>query len=134
MPLQRVDELRGHLDQLMKRQLIEGKMALTTKRRLLTEYSPLRQLGLMKQKLTSTCREIEQKVQTGLLLKRERLSKFEEKLYALDPRNVLKRGYSILLAQNENSVIVSSQQLKQGDHLRALLADGERELIVHDGI
>ncbi|MCH9610835.1 MAG: Exodeoxyribonuclease 7 large subunit [Chlamydiales bacterium] len=134
MPLQRYDELKNSLDQLIGRALLEKKMVLSAKGRKMAELSPLRQLGATKQRLQAASQRMDQKMQTSLLLRKEKLKKVESQLHALDPRKVLKRGYSILLAQKENSVIVSACQLKRNDRLRAILSDGERELVVDDEI
>ena len=133
-PLQRLDELKGRLEQLMKRYFTMQRMLLASKGRLLAEQNPLNQLRLLRQKQAGMRREFDQKMGTMLLFKKQEVGKVAEKLEALDPRKVLKRGYSILLAQKENSFIVSTHQLKKGMHLRALVADGERELVVHDEI
>ena len=53
-----------------------------------------------------------------------------EKLNALSPLSVLKRGYSIL--ENENGVIKSVRDIGIGDSVHVMLTDGEAEMIVSD--
>lgn len=55
--------------------------------------------------------------------KKNNLSLKLESLKALNPKNVLKRGYSVTMLGNK--VIRSSSDVKEGDILRTILEDGE---------
>lgn len=134
MPLQRLDELKTTLQQLMKQRLLQRRMVLTQKARIVTQKSPEKQLALMVQKRRTVKGELDQAMRTTLLLAKQKYTQISQQLAALDPKRVLKRGYSILLAQKDDSVIVSTHQLSKGTAVRALLADGERGLIVDDDI
>lgn len=58
---------------------------------------------------------------------RQKLFQLTAHLKAIDPKNLLKKGYSILFHENSGSVIFSSQELKAGDHVRLLLHDGQQK-------
>jgi exodeoxyribonuclease VII large subunit len=60
-----------------------------------------------------------------LLLKRERLKRVGDHLQSINPHQLLKKGYSILFSENENSIILSTKNLSPGASVRALLHDGE---------
>jgi len=62
--------------------------------------------------------------------KRERLKRLWDHLRSLDPRNLLKQGYSILFAEGTNAVISSAKELQPNQPFRALLHDGQVEAVV----
>ncbi|MFI0435270.1 MAG: exodeoxyribonuclease VII large subunit [Parachlamydiaceae bacterium] len=57
--------------------------------------------------------------------KRQKLKHLHDILKALNPKNVLKKGYSILFAEKERFVIHSTAELKLGQQARLLMSDGE---------
>lgn len=58
---------------------------------------------------------------------RQKLFQLTAHLKAIDPKNLLTRGYSILFHENSGSVIFSSKELKSGDRIRLLMHDGEQK-------
>lgn len=50
---------------------------------------------------------------------------------ALNPKNLLKKGYSILFAENGSSVINTVTKLNEGEDVRLLMSDGEAHMTVH---
>jgi len=67
-------------------------------------------------------------VQTLLLLKKNQISRLEEKLYLLDPALLLQRGYSITLANGK--VVRHARMLEKGQHIETILHDGKLESII----
>lgn len=55
---------------------------------------------------------------------KEKLQQLTAHLTAIDPKNLLKKGFSILFKENTNSVILSSKDLHLNDSVRVLLHDG----------
>ncbi|WP_213357936.1 exodeoxyribonuclease VII large subunit [Chlamydiifrater phoenicopteri] len=53
-----------------------------------------------------------------------------ESLKALNPKNVLNRGYSMLFDFNKDSAIISAETLQPGLAVKAVLHDGEKTLVV----
>ncbi|NGX39738.1 MAG: Exodeoxyribonuclease 7 large subunit [Chlamydiae bacterium] len=64
-------------------------------------------------------------MQQKISIKKERLDKLQEHLGAIDPRHLLKKGYSIVFHEKNDSVILSRSETKAGDHLRIQLSDGQ---------
>ncbi|WP_194844117.1 exodeoxyribonuclease VII large subunit [Candidatus Clavichlamydia salmonicola] len=58
----------------------------------------------------------------------DQIEKIKASLNALDSKNVLKRGFCMLLDLNNNSVIVSANSLPEGTKVKAVLKDGSRTL------
>lgn len=59
-----------------------------------------------------------------LAQKRENLKRLVSHLKAIDPKNLLQKGYSIVFSQKDNSVIMSAKSLTQKDQVRMQFADG----------
>lgn len=57
-------------------------------------------------------------------LKAEEASRITGLLDAYSPLKILSRGYGVI-ADNDNKVITSVNQVKQGDFLKIRLSDGE---------
>jgi exodeoxyribonuclease VII large subunit len=57
------------------------------------------------------------------------LDTFESRLHALNPRGVLRRGYSIL-TEVRTGRIITSPGLPKGSEVSAMLAEGEMDLVV----
>ncbi len=73
--------------------------------------------------LNSIFRDISQGVDFGLKSKKNFLAKEEEKLRLLNPRNVLKRGFSITLKNNKP--VKESSYLKKDEKIKTILYKGE---------
>jgi exodeoxyribonuclease VII large subunit len=61
---------------------------------------------------------------------RSRLDVMAARLKALDPRRVLERGYSVLLAEDTGQAVTEAAQVAEGARLRGILARGELGLTV----
>lgn len=107
-PMQRLDEMKTALDYAIRQEILKWNYLLSGKQKEMYALDPTQLL----------------------LLKKQKLSEITKRLEALNPKNVLKRGYALLFSLNEGSVIVSAQELKGQEKVRALLADGEVTLKV----
>lgn len=70
-------------------------------------------------------RQLDQTWDRIIGLRRERLEKITAALHAVNPKNVLTKGYCILFAEKDRSVITSIGEIKQQQDIRILLTDGE---------
>ena len=68
-----------------------------------------------------------------ILYKKENLRKIIAHLKDLNPQNLLKQGYSILFAEKDNSIILSTEEAKQSKTLIAQLSDGKIKVNVCHG-
>lgn len=69
--------------------------------------------------------QLDQAWTRALSLRKERLKKLSTSLHSIDPKNLIKKGYSILFAEKDRSVITSILTINKNQEIRALLADGE---------
>jgi exodeoxyribonuclease VII large subunit len=60
-----------------------------------------------------------------------KLAHISAMLRALDPKNLLKKGYSILFTEKPPSIINSVSKLKKGQQAKLLLSDGEAQLTIN---
>lgn len=130
-PLQKIDDLKAKLDTKITQDIFKKRYMLAAKKGELASLRPKAQVNLYKTKLKQFETRLKESVNYTLKLKKERLTQLLNQLRAVDPKNVLRRGYSILFAEKEGSVIVSAQVLTPGEQVRALLSDGEIKLTVN---
>jgi exodeoxyribonuclease VII large subunit len=116
----------AHIRQLLRRY----KERLATLKRQPVLVNPMVLLSGSIQKLDELKEELAFSVKRKLSLIRERLSYKEKQLLSINPKNVLKRGYAILFAEKEKSVIVSSKSLQSEQIVSALLSEGTATLKV----
>lgn len=124
--MQKLDDLRSDSDIAMKQKLIHARMQLDGRQRQLQALKPTAMIAHLKQRLIAFDKGIKQ-AWTGKILpwNRAKLKNLENTLKAIDPKNLLTKGYCILFAEKERSVITSISAVEKGDDLRLLLADGE---------
>jgi exodeoxyribonuclease VII large subunit len=128
--LQSVDEMRTSMSLSITHQLREKRHALEAARRATFTLQPLNQIHALSQRL----KLLEKTLNTGfpIALKRakEQFNQLVEHLKAIDPKNLLTKGYSILFRENGHSVIVSRKDVVPGERIQALFHDGKINLQV----
>lgn len=67
-----------------------------------------------------------------LNLTKERFAKLVCHLQAIDPKNLLKKGYSILFSEKDHSVITSVQAIEKEQKARLQLSDGEALITINE--
>jgi exodeoxyribonuclease VII large subunit len=73
----------------------------------------------------SLLRQLDQIAHRTINLRKERIKGMSASLHSIDPKNVLKRGYSILFNEIDDCVITSVETVKPGQKVKLLLADGK---------
>ncbi len=102
-------ELREHIDQLVKhlwRSLIDV-------------------VPQQSQRIDDLCDEMRRALQNRFEAKRLEADGFCRELEALNPLAILRRGYSVTMAEDGRAAIRDTAQLKVGDRLKTRLAKGE---------
>ncbi len=122
--LQKMDELQEGLNALVKRCFLEQKLHLRRVKETLAALNPTSQIHRQRGGVETIERALLQAGQTLLLQKKERLRSLEQHLLAINPKNLLTKGYCILFRENSNSVIVSAQDVDDRENLDVLLQDG----------
>jgi exodeoxyribonuclease VII large subunit len=73
-----------------------------------------------------------QAIQAKISSSQKQLVHIANILKAIDPKNLLKQGYSILFAEKESFVINSIHKLKKGQQAKLLLSDGEVLITINE--
>jgi exodeoxyribonuclease VII large subunit len=77
-------------------------------------------------------KRLNQLIMDRYIFDKQRLANIIRLLQAFDPKNLLNKGYSILFAEKEPSVINSVRKLKKGQQGKLLLSDGELLITIND--
>ncbi|MBX3719235.1 MAG: exodeoxyribonuclease VII large subunit [Parachlamydiales bacterium] len=146
--LQRIDDFRNTLDLGMRQQLQKKQLQLQSLAKQSEALKPITQVHSLKQRLasmekavcTAICQQIAsakrhfdpvasrevllKRCQFHLQEKKQRLQQLVSHLQAIDPKNLLTKGYCILFQEKLDSVILSSQELSVNTAVRILMHDG----------
>lgn len=126
IPMQRVDEMRSRLDQIMKTRLIQLKTKIDGQQKHLQSLKPTTQLEFFRQKLNSFEKNLNHHIFLKLNnLQNEKLKPMVAMLRAIDPKIVLTKGYCILFSEKDFSVITSVCAVEKQQDVRLILSDGE---------
>lgn len=123
--IQRLDDIKQQLDKTIHHICKHKRMQLDARQRVLLSLKPINQILNFKQKLTSIKKRLDHYWERNIAQQKQRLKNLTSSLQQIDPKNLLTKGYSILLSKNEGLVIKSVLDLKKEMGLRILLSDGE---------
>lgn len=123
--MQKLDHFRSDLDQAIAQTMQQRRFKLQSRQRQSQALRPTVQLTHFRQKLAYLEKALLSSLLTNTADLKKMVRRKEELLKAIDPKNLLKRGYSILFSEKDHSVITSIQTLQKHQQIRALLSDGE---------
>ena len=123
-----LDDLDLRLTRSMRATLRHGATGLQVLGRQLHSHSPVRRLATLTQRLQGLPPRLVATMQSSLRGHRERLAAIIRELQAVSPLATMQRGYSVLRTLDAHHVIGSVGDIRPGEHLEALLADGRAEL------
>jgi len=122
---QKLDMIQDDLTQGIKQVLVKSKMQVEGARRQKEALKPTATLNLLKQNFAKSRREITRAYLEQVQVRKTKLDQLIKLSRALDPRNVLERGYSIAFHEKNDSVILSKDEVQVGESLRVRFFDGE---------
>ena len=136
--MQKLDDTRTHIDSSILQFLKQQKTIIEARKRVLYSLNPRSQILNSQKRLTAVSKQLDQLILRRVSFLSERLNRVSSSLKAIDPKNLLTRGYSILFSEKDRSVITSVHKVKMSDQLRMQLADGEilstvNKVIPNDG-
>ena len=123
--MQKLDDLRGDVDLAMQRKLLQLRQELAARQRQAHALKPTSQIAHFRRRLGDFDKALQVALKASLKLKRERLQQLVTSMRSIDPKNLLAKGYAILLSEKRRSAVTSVHDVAEGDEVRALLADGE---------
>ncbi|PIS03238.1 MAG: exodeoxyribonuclease VII large subunit [Chlamydiae bacterium CG10_big_fil_rev_8_21_14_0_10_42_34] len=88
--------------------------------------SPYGVLSPTIQRLDEFTRKLEMLNPKGKILENwDRLNRVKDHLRSMHPQNVLKKGYTIIFSEKDDSIILSAKNIQPGQKIRALFHDGK---------
>lgn len=128
--MQKVDDIAKRYNEKMKLIFKEKDQLLIAKHKELSALRPDSKILFLKKNLIQYAKRLNEIEKNIINNQIKKLVTLQAHLNSLDPKNVLKRGYSILFAQKNHSVIVSPQGLEPQDEVEAILSEGKLRLSV----
>ena len=109
---------------VMQIRLRESELKLEGLKKQKEALSPLSQIANQQKVFSRQHRDLSQVILKQTAGRREKLRRLKEHLEAIDPRNLLKKGYSIVFSEKTDSVILKTHDISPGERLRIQVSDG----------
>jgi len=122
---QKLDLIREDLTRGVRQAITKGRLRLEGSARQKEALKPSAQIATLKQNFARQQKELTRSAFEHIAHRSQRLRLLKSHLEAIDPRNVLKRGYSIAFHEKKDSVILSTSDVEAGDNIRLRVSDGE---------
>ena len=127
---QRVDELDLRLTRSLRVLLTLRSRRVDTALHRLRGQSPIRRLALLRQRYDALPERLRQAWRRGQRQRSEHLAATLRQLNAVSPLATMQRGYVVLRTPETGKVVTAVGEVRAGDRLEALLADGRLGLNV----
>ena len=126
LPAQKLDDLRQSLDHLRPSKQLAAMRSQLAMNTLRLEETMRAILSLKRRAFSSEAllQNLESQELRLLASKRDLLGRLRSSLASLHPKNLLQKGYAILFAEKDNSIILSAKELQPNQTFTARLADG----------
>jgi exodeoxyribonuclease VII large subunit len=126
-----VDDLKYSVSQ-MKISLLDSIQSLLERQRVsienvdfrLRQFSPARRLQTDQQRVDEMGHRIETSIRHKLELSLLRVQALDQRLIALSPLEVMKRGYAVVSHSRDKRIVDSVKKVKRGDELKIRVVDG----------
>jgi exodeoxyribonuclease VII large subunit len=96
----------------------------------LKQFSPIRRLQSDRQRVDELSHLVETTIRYKLDLSFLRVQALDQRLVALSPLEVLKRGYAVVKRSKDAKLVDSVKKVKKGDELRVRVSDGSFDVNV----
>ena len=130
--LQLVDGLIQDVGDAIDQLMTKWRLAITSLERQKEALKPGSQVVHMRKNFEMGTKELTRIMNSRLSQEKERIEKLKNHLQAINPRNLLKKGFSIAFHEKNDSVILSTSEVKKGDRLKIQFSDGNILVKVED--
>ena len=130
--MQRLDDMKELLDQSISRNFILTRQTLMKYQRMIDAMRPERKLKENQMKLEQLKKAIPQAFQRDIQQKKAKLKQLFSHISSINPKSLLKRGYSIIFSEKDGSVITSFKGLSQGDGVTLLVSEGKANATIRE--
>ena len=138
-PLERIVALRNLLDDRQRALTLafaqrtrDVQQRISALAAALRERHPRHMIQLHRQRMTSLAAVLRERMAHRLRRHASRLDALRGRIDALNPLQVLRRGFSITTVKKTGQVVRISDQVKPGDRLLTRLSDGKIQSIIED--
>lgn len=132
--MQRLDDLSMGLKQALSHRLQRLKLLVESQRRLLAARDPIARLQQWKGRLGEYNNAIHRAINHHIWQRKQALQALQRTLQAIDPSHLLAKGFSVLFAEKDGSVITDASAVNVGDTVRIRLAQGHLRATIHQVI
>lgn len=135
--MQRLDDFRIHLDRRIHDSISRARIKLLGLKKQNEALRPSVRIHHFREKLQMLTKNFNNVFYKVHERDKRELERIAHILQALDPRNVLAKGYSIVFSEKDSSIIKSVHSIKNAETVKLLFADGNalatiKEIISHD--
>lgn len=130
--MQKLDDYRSDLGTAIRQVLKTREQKILAYRQQSLALKPLVRMTHFKERLSIQERALRQHLSLHIHQKKQKLTYTKSLLGALDPKNLLQKGYSILFTEKGSSIINSVQNLIKGQQVKLLLSDGEAFMTINE--
>ncbi|MGK5595056.1 MAG: exodeoxyribonuclease VII large subunit [Parachlamydiaceae bacterium] len=130
--MQQFDAIKQALDRQIQDQILRFKRDLLNKEKQKEALKPLNQIEALRQQVTYFDKDLRKTWKKIFDEKRSNFRNVTDLLRALDPKNLLSKGYSIVFSEKDNSIINSIHSVQKEDSMKLLFADGYVKSIVKE--
>lgn len=123
-PIQQLDSLRSEFEDSFRRRLEQQQARLESLGRQMELLKPSAQIAQLKERLSSYLPRFVQAMSQVVRQPKERLQRLKEHLCSIHPKNLLKKGYTILFSEKGDSIILSAKEIQVSQKFTALMHDG----------
>jgi len=123
--MQMLDDMKNLIDNSIKQKLYKQFEILELLSNQLKSLNPQNKINQKKNELHLFSQRLNAANKNVFEIRKERLIKLISHLKALDPKNLLKKGYSILFNEKDASIILSKNDIAEDDKFSALVSDGK---------
>ncbi|MDN3504075.1 MAG: exodeoxyribonuclease VII large subunit [Rhabdochlamydiaceae bacterium] len=123
--MQKLDDMNESLDSTIWQIVREKGIRLDGLRRQKEAANPIQKLKFHMERCQNFVKQLDYIIMSKLDREAKKLETMANLCNSINPKKLLKQGYCIPFAQNTDSVIISSKQVKSKDEIRLLLHDGQ---------
>lgn len=122
--MQRLDFLKEELDHAINMKIERDRSKVERMQKVVHAMNPLARIPFLKKQLQVKGQALDQAIHFKIKNYSNKINKIISILKAIDPKNVLNKGYTILFSEKNGSVIKSIHSINKDDRIKFLLSDG----------
>jgi len=123
--MQKLDEISYRLKNAMNQRLETTRLTLTRFEKQLDGHNPRQKLSGYRKSIHDVMHMITRGMKARFEMKKKDFTSLLAHLQAIDPKNLLQKGYCISFDEKSGSVIMGAAQVREGSRVKILYHDGE---------